>query len=451
MSIKRIIFIGNCHKTNFWSAIAKQLTFNGYEVDWILVNRSQVHDIQANFAESKILYLPLSLKASGSFGDMKLNDLVYRDRRLRFIRKDGLRYLRNIQAPITDFLMNGHEALVVGELTYGYEMVTHRIVNSLPGFYWCSPFLTRRPQGKFSFFYDEHFSREIDIAYSKVKAIIVDQPMAMDYVAMNKNHVRDMSSGGYILRKIKTFLLNTGYDENDPTWFSNSRSDKLKKNITWLWNRISYQFVQRLFVSELDLSKRYIIFPLHLEPELNIDTCGRYWEDQMETILKIWRQLLPNDVLLIKEHPVAIGNRGFTWFKKLKGYPNIKFIHESQDVVELLDLVEYVFTISGTMGLEAAHKGMKVLCLGSTVYDRLKNVTRVSINDFSESKNIDDLYCNYGFDTLELDFEDFSTLIEERSFYGDPEGDVVSNPDVYSEVNIALVAGAFDSVCRELN
>ena len=49
-------------------------------------------------------------------------------------------------------------------------------------------------------------------------------------------------------------------------------------------------------------------------------------------------------------------------------------IHEKQNIQQLLDAVEYVFTIS-TMGLEAARKGKKVLCLSPTVYDRLANVT----------------------------------------------------------------------------
>jgi hypothetical protein len=450
MGIRRIVFLGNCHKTYFWSEIARRLELKGYTIDWILVNRSQVEDIRSKFVSSKVLYLPLSLGSSGEVGNFKLNDLVYRDRRLRFIREEGLRYLSNIQQPLKEFLLGGENALVVGELTYGYEVVTHRIVNSLDGYYWCSPFSTRSPQGKFSFFCNEYFSREIGISYSRLANKPKDELVAADYVAMNMNHVKDMGSLAYIVRKIGTFIKNTGYDRDDPTWFSNSRRDKIIKNGVWLLNRWSYKLVHRQFVSDLDKSKRYILFPLHLEPELNIDTCGRYWENQFETILKIWRQLSPNDVLLVKEHPVAIGNRGFFWFRRLKQFPNIKIVHEGQDVKTLLDFVEYVFTISGTMGLEAALRGKKVLCLGSTVYDRLENVTRVGITDFSMSDNIDDLYHNHGVDTPKLTLGQFTALIEERSFFGDPEGDTVSNPNVYAESNIGLVAGAFDSVCREL-
>jgi hypothetical protein len=183
---------------------------------------------------------------------------------------------------------------------------------------------------------------------------------------------------------------------------------------------------------------------------LNIDTCGRYWENQTETILKIWRQLGPDDSLLIKEHPVAIGNRGFFWFRKLAEYPNIEVIHEKQNIQQLLDAVEYVFTISGTMGLEAARTGKKVLCLSPTVYDRLANVTRVGIRGLVESKNIDSLYHFHGEPTESLSQVEFEELLLQRSFFGDPEGDLIANPNVLDDVNIESVSSAFDDVCSLL-
>ena len=113
------------------------------------------------------------------------------------------------------------------------------------------------------------------------------------------------------MEKVRSFLTNSRFDSNDPTYRSNSRIAKLNKNVKWILNRFTYKFVRKSFINELAPNRRYVIYPLHLEPELNIDTCGRYWENQTETILKIWRQLGPNDSLLIKEHPVAIGNRVF--------------------------------------------------------------------------------------------------------------------------------------------
>jgi hypothetical protein len=450
MSIKRIVFIGNCHKTFFWAKVGIALQNLGYQIDWILVNKSQKDEIHRQFPGSNVLYLPLNIENQGNSKDIKINDLVYRDRRLQHERELGLDYLQNIQHPISSFLENGQKSLVIGELTYGYEMVIFRLVNLMEGYYWSSPFLTRNPAGKFSFFTNESFSRELEIPYDSLNKINPKQNEDLDYIHANQNHVRDMSSANYIFRKFSTFISNKDYDKFDPTWHSNSRKDKIKKNYKWMVNRLTYKFVKRYFLSELDQSKRYIIFPLHLEPELNIDTCGRYWENQLETILKIWRQLLPNDVLLVKEHPVAIGNRGYSWFKELEAYPNIVVLDEKESVIKILEFVEYVFTISGTMGLEAALAGKKVICFGGTVYDRLDNVKRVGINSLLLSKNIDDLYLNYGDEPIKLNHEEFMKLVQVRSFDGDPEGDLTANPNVYSSNNISLVAGAFDVVCKEL-
>jgi hypothetical protein len=236
------------------------------------------------------------------------------------------------------------------------------------------------------------------------------------------------------------------YDADEPNWNSNDRFEMLIKNIRYISNIISYRYIEKVGIKEIESCKgRSIIFPLHLEPELNIDTCGRYWENQRETILKIWRQLGPEDQLFIKEHPVAIGNRSAHWYRFLLDHPNLHLLNHDLSVDEILPKIDYVFTISGTMGLEAALMGLKVFCLAPTSYDRLENVVSPGIVSFLNAYNIDDLYDTLKSEkTLSWTREEFLFHVNQYSFAGDPEGNLIANPDAMCTDNIRKVALAFE-------
>jgi hypothetical protein len=242
------------------------------------------------------------------------------------------------------------------------------------------------------------------------------------------------------------------YDKDEPTWNSNTRIVKIQKNAKHIFNRMSYSYVPKVGLENIDACKgKSVIFPLHLEPELNIDTCGRYWENQSATILKIWRQLGPNDRLYIKEHPVAIGNRGAHWYKELLSYPNLFLLHHSIPVDDILQKIDYVFTISGTMGLEAALNGCKVFCLAPTTYDRLENVVSPCIVDFRRARNIDDLY-----NTLQKEAplawtrDEYLHHVDLHAFTGDPEGDLTSNKASWHLGNIQRIAYALEHALQKL-
>ncbi|MGE9292470.1 MAG: hypothetical protein ACQKBW_02565 [Puniceicoccales bacterium] len=268
------------------------------------------------------------------------------------------------------------------------------------------------------------------------------------YREMNLRHIARQGSPAFIIEKIRRFLSLQDFDREDPTWKSNTRRDKFFKNVQWWVNRRSYARVPKVGIEAIEACKgRTVIFPLHLQPELNIDTCGRYWDNQAETILKIWRQLGPDDALFIKEHPVAIGNRGRAWYARLLAHPNLHLLHHAVPVPELLEKINYVFTISGTMGLEAALAGGKVLCLAPTTYDRLENVVTPTIHDFRRCGTIENLY-----ETLRTEKRDgwskeaYAAHLERYAYPGDAEGDIIANPASWESRNLAQITQAFEYV-----
>lgn len=452
----RVCFMGNQTRTAFFQQVAAQIDRSRTRVSWIVVNAEQRDALRAEGYDAEdILYLPLSTPPTREPFPIKINDLVFCDRRLMHLRTRGLSYLRAIQAPIFDFLDTELPTLVIGELTYAYEVLTHRLVKAhLPHVQWASPFLTRVPAGFFAFFADEAFSREVfpptaDSAPPDASSV----GGKVDYKEMNRKHISRQAGANFLLEKVGRFISLTDYDSEDPTWKSSKRRDKLEKNVRWWANRRSYARLPKVGIEAIEACKgRSVIFPLHLQPELNIDTCGRYWDNQAETILKIWRQLGPDDELFIKEHPVAIGNRGRSWYDRLLGYPNLHLLDHAAPVPEILEQVDYVFTISGTMGLEAALAGGKVLCLAPTTYDRLANVVSPTIADFLRCGPIDDLY-----ETLRSEKPDgwsvarFKEHLERHAYPGDPGGDAIANPASWEASNIARVAWALEQVLAQIS
>ncbi|MGE9292471.1 MAG: hypothetical protein ACQKBW_02570 [Puniceicoccales bacterium] len=152
----RLCFMGNQSRTAFFQRVAEHIDRTRTRISWIVVNAAQRDALLAEgYGSEDILYLPLSTPIVRDAYPAKVNDLVFCDRRLKNIKSRGLQYLHAIQAPIVDFLDTDLPTLVVGELTYAYEVLTHRLVKAyLPRARWVSPFLTRVPAGRFAFFAD---------------------------------------------------------------------------------------------------------------------------------------------------------------------------------------------------------------------------------------------------------------------------------------------------------
>jgi hypothetical protein len=454
---RRIVFLGNHTRTEFFRRVSKYMDSDTTRVSWVVVNAAQRASLLQTHPPEDVLYLPLSLPLSdNAAAPLKINDLLFCDRRLKFMLPRGKRYLQAIQPAIQSFLKSEVPTLVVGELTLSYEIVAYRLVQGyLPNCRWVSLAHTRMPPNHFSFYEDEAFSREVwrvpqtgidDGAFPEGE---VDGP---DYVALNRNITAFVSSRGFLLSKLRRFFSMEGYDPEDPTYHSNTRWDKLRKNVPFLVNRLTYRGLPKVGVDAIRACKgRSVIFPLHLQPEANIDTCGRYWDNQAETILKIWRQLGPDDALFIKEHPVAIGNRGWAFYKRLLAYPNLHLLRHTAPIPEVLDAVDYVFTIAGTMGMEAALSGGKVLCLAPTTYDRLANVVSPTISDFRRCGTIEDLY-----ETLRAektggwDARAFKTHMAQYAWPGDGAGDLNANPGSWAPGNLTRVARALERVLAQI-
>ena len=123
-----------------------------------------------------------------------------------------------------------------------------------------------------------------------------------------------------------------------------------------------------LIASQLP-KKKFVYFPLHLQPELSTMTLGGEFVDQMLAI-ECLRALLPDEWwIAVKENPKQTAYaRGELFFARLAKLPNVVYMGKAVDTFELIENSEFCATVTGTVGREALAFGKRVLVFGQAVY-----------------------------------------------------------------------------------
>lgn len=117
-----------------------------------------------------------------------------------------------------------------------------------------------------------------------------------------------------------------------------------------------------------DSNENYVYFPLHVQPEMSTMTFAPFYLDQLCIIENLSKSLPMNYRLVVKEHPSMLGRRNGDYYKRIKALPNIKFVSPLTNSFEITKNASAIFTITGTVGLEAMIMKKPVIVLGSTYY-----------------------------------------------------------------------------------
>lgn len=138
----------------------------------------------------------------------------------------------------------------------------------------------------------------------------------------------------------------------------------------------------------IDASKT-VYFPLHFIPEATTD----YWCDSISCmgyeayVTKTIEQADKEINFIVKEHPAMYGRRKLSFYDKLNSFDCVEILHPFDSSNELLDCVENVVVNTGTVGVESALRGKRVLTLSKNYYSDLHpNITlcdRVRLEDIS--------------------------------------------------------------------
>ena len=124
-------------------------------------------------------------------------------------------------------------------------------------------------------------------------------------------------------------------------------------------------------------SDKYVLFPLHFQPEASTLIHGKWYVDQATLIENLSRSIPITHKLYVKEHSSGYGNRRFKFYKRIKRLPNVKLIGPHENNFKLIKNCSLLATITGSSGWEALLFQKPVITFGNMFYNLLEETKRV--------------------------------------------------------------------------
>ena len=130
----------------------------------------------------------------------------------------------------------------------------------------------------------------------------------------------------------------------------------------------------RRYFKKPEAGQRFVLFPLHYQPEASTCVCAQKYENQLFFIDSLAKSLPSGTLLYVKEHYAVLGHRETQFYKALGRYPNVVLIDPWENTRGLIRASEAVATLTGTAGWEAMLLRKPVLVGGNAFYQNAPGV-----------------------------------------------------------------------------
>lgn len=431
----KLLFIENRYKTHFFDLVAAELEKLGHEIFWIIQN--------PNFLPKtgNINIIKYPSKKTKIKPNIDLSEIIESDRQLNFFKKKEISYFYYYYEKIESLIREINPEITFGESTVFHELLTIKIVKDRGGMF-LHPTSCRYPSGRFSFYkFDtvQPFRGSNDLLLqSEAKNIIkniVDRSSKPDYmkkVTINRKHIYSDK-----IKILKGYFSGEKY--NTPHPFVKLKKEKEKKKNITIWNKHAIHAIDDDFFS--------IVYPLHLQPEANIDVWGRNRRNQLENVKGIAKNLKDNQTLYVKPNPKSKYEISQRLIDFIKLTPNVKMLHHDVAMDAIFNDTDLFLTVNGTIALECIFTNKPVLSLVNVFFNNASNCVFLE-NFISLQKYILKIQ-NHTFPSL-LDNEKviFLNLLCKTSFKG-VVSDFINNPICMSNQNIKEVTKAFNHILKQ--
>jgi hypothetical protein len=169
-------------------------------------------------------------------------------------------------------------------------------------------------------------------------------------------------------RRLKRYVKYTDYPNSYSVKGLIGEALRLRKNL-WLLNR-------RRLLREPP-QNRFAFFGLHMQPESSIDVFAHFFSNQERVVELIARSLPPTHTLLIKLHKSDTPNYSTALLAKYSRFPGVGLVSAYADAFAFIKRADLVFSIQGTIGLEAALLGKPTIVFGDSAAKRFPSVSTI--------------------------------------------------------------------------
>jgi hypothetical protein len=124
----------------------------------------------------------------------------------------------------------------------------------------------------------------------------------------------------------------------------------------------------RPFYDQVEVSRPFVYFPLHVTDDYKIRRIVPHCEDQASLVEQVADALPQGYDVVLKEHPMSLGRNSIRLLRRLRQRPNVRLVAPYTSSHDLIRDAAGVAVISSTVGLEALLYDKPVLTLGQPYY-----------------------------------------------------------------------------------
>jgi len=124
---------------------------------------------------------------------------------------------------------------------------------------------------------------------------------------------------------------------------------------------------------------RYVLYPIHFQPEASTLVQAPYYLDQTALIADISKSLPVGYKLYVKEHVSNRGRRPLAFYQELRETFAVRLLGPDEDTWQLIRDAAAVAVITGTVGWEALLFGKPVVTFGDVFYNECPLTHRAAL------------------------------------------------------------------------
>ncbi len=394
-----ILFFDNGANYLIWQALASNLVTNYPENVGIIYfskqkmkksSNSQINKFYIDLDYSLSVAERLEIKAfldecERLIPDFTLSMCQNIDRILCYKGDAGQELLLSFAYQFNKILKNHEVKIVFGEITWGIELV---------GYYICQQ-------------RNIVYANPLNIyAFDEPRLAFFDNRNSLNYIQLIANHNTDITislarkiderlksdiNNSYLAHKLRALvsrsLVQRGLHFFEELFTSSDYRYSLsfkRRMLAQLYNKKRIEFAS--IFDSVDSNYKYVLFPLHIQPEATPDVISFEFSNQLEVARQLSCSLPVNYKLIVKEHPNGFGCRNLTQLLKFKNLPNVVLIDPYLPMNNLIRNVDLVVSITGTVALEASLNNIPSIIFSNIYFSQLPNIHRMT--DFSQLKFI---------------------------------------------------------------
>lgn len=434
----KILFIENRYKTKLWEVVGREFEKQGHEIHWIVQN----HGFKPAFGSINVMPYPKKFAGPKNYTP-EIIKIIKADRGLNYFGVKSDDFIFGYDQKIGKLIDEIQPDIVFGESTLCHELLTIKHCKQR-GILYLHPSTCRYPINRFSFYlhdtlvpYGESHDKFSDEDARNTSVAIRERTTLPDYMYVSRTRVSRKKKLMDKMRLTISYCLGERY--NTPSPFVKRKLNAFYAGQIEAW--------EKLAVPVEDLKDEfYVLYPLQLQPEANIDVWGYPNNDQAKVAERILSELVDGEKLIVKPNPKSKYEISPALLELVTKNPDkVIALKHSSKMNDVWPMVDLVVTVTGTVSIECVFDNKPVVMLGQALQSFQKNC--MTLTQDERLRPIIELVKSNNFPVLSEDEKiDYLQQIVNTSFRG-VNGDGLHNL-VYldDERNMAALLEAYYSI-----